>query len=113
MGGGAFLLSTTSARDYCHKVQQHRTVELNDVAALLGEGRRDRTGVIRTRGMGFDKVRKGDTRGYLVPTLADARERWDAERWPGEWDVAAEWELREVADDDGERFGGDPSRFWD
>jgi hypothetical protein len=100
MGGGAFLLSTTAARDHCHKVQQQRTVELNDVAALLGEGRRDRSGVIRVPGLEFEKDRKGNVRGYLVPGLAAARERWDGTKWPGEWGDEVEWELDEGYEDE-------------
>lgn len=72
---------------------------MNDVAALLGEGRRDRNGVIRSTGMGFEKDRKGNFRGYLVPGLAAARERWGAARWPGEWGDETEWELPDLYED--------------
>lgn len=102
MGGGTFLLPTAAAREYCHKVQQQRTVELNDVAAVLGEGRRDRNGMVRSLGMAFEKARKGNVRGYLIPGLVAARQRWDAARWPGEWGDEGEWELPNLhADYDG------------
>jgi hypothetical protein len=43
--------------------------------------------------MGFEKYRKDGIRGWIIPSLAEARARWDEVRWPGEWDDNNSWDF--------------------
>lgn len=105
IGDDMFLFGSANLRTYCHDVAKERTVNLNEIQAVLGEGRKDRDQLIRVRGMGFEKVRKEGGRGWLVPPLLEARQRWEERRWPGEWDDSERWEWRsQELDDDGPPF---------
>lgn len=92
LGDDSFQLSSASFRTYCHDVAKQRTVELNDIGDLMGEGRKTRTGVVRERGMRFERGRDRP-RGWVVPPLPDARRRWDEVRWPGDWVDTSSWGL--------------------
>lgn len=82
--GDGFVLPSVGFQEQCN-ARDRADISLNDVQALLSEGHRTRDGSIRVPGMGFEK-RNRQPKGWLVPSLAEARRRWDERRWPGEWD---------------------------
>ena len=74
---GEWFVSSTAMHQYC---QSHlrRKYKYNKIAELFKK-------------LSFLKVDKDRPRGWLLPSLPDARAAWDEKMSPGEWDEAAEW----------------------
>ncbi|MGU3389832.1 primase-helicase family protein [Sphingomonas sp. M1A8_2b] len=107
LGDDSYVLPTEGMQRYCTNLARRFDVSPNAIADLFGTGRKVRNGCIPRRGMGFDKRDHPRPRGWIVPTLGEARRRWDVARWPGEWDASDNW-----AFDEEERPTGDGSRLW-
>jgi hypothetical protein len=91
IGGGRFVLPTTQLEEYCRKVSRRNDISKNRIGNLLGEGQPDKDGVIHTPGMGFEKWRGVGPKGWVIPTLSEARAAWDRCRFPWQWDGSDGW----------------------
>ena len=112
IGGGQFVLPTTQLEEYCRKVSRRTDISKNRIGNLLGEGQPDKDGVIHTPGMGFEKWKGTGPKGWVIPTLSEARAAWDRCRWPWQWEGSDGWGFESVVIDnpnsDGDR--GPPAR---
>lgn len=91
IGGDQFVLPTTQLEEYCRKVSRRNDISKNRIGNLLGGGQPDRDGVIHRPGMGFEKWERGGPKGWVIPPLSQAREAWNARRFPFQWDEAGRW----------------------
>ena len=66
------------------------TVTANEISDLLGK-----------RGMQFKQVESQRPRGYVLPSLKEARERWDGHHFPAEWPATDEDTPADTADEHG------------
>jgi len=76
-------VSTKALHEYACDRLRHANVSMREVAKLMHE-------------LGFEQSDKMRPRGFLLPTLAEARAAWDRARMPVRWQRASEWaNLRE------------------
>ncbi|RIL06413.1 MAG: hypothetical protein DCC71_06800 [Proteobacteria bacterium] len=83
LGGGAVLLPTKKLLEEIERRTRRADITANKVQALLGEV------------LGFTKRDDGRPRGWEIPALPEARERWGTARFAYAWGDADEWQLGE------------------
>lgn len=83
LGGGAVLLPTKKLIEEIERRTRRADITANKVQALLGEV------------LGFSKRDDHRPRGWEVPALPEARERWATARFAFAWGDADEWQLGE------------------
>lgn len=90
LGEGAYLLPTVPFLDWvAQRCRRSDAVSPNRLASLFGTSK---------RGMGFSKCDGERPRGWVVPPLAEARARWDRQRFAMQWDTADVWHCGVAAD---------------
>jgi hypothetical protein len=94
--GDGVWMSSTHLLDHINvRLRSGRRFSTNTLSALLGkpQSNHDRS---RAGGMGFEKQRQRGGQGlcgYVIPSLAEARRRWDERRFVFPWDEAERWTL--------------------
>lgn len=90
IGGDQFVLPSRQLAEYSSAVSR-RKVSTNEIGNLLGGGQPDKDQVIHTPGLGFEKWERGGPKGWVLPTLSEARDAWDRCRFPWQWDGSERW----------------------
>lgn len=72
------FLATADLRDYAQTRLRRDDVTLNAVNKLM-------------RDLGFEYHDRSRPRGFVIPSLPDAREAWDRARMPMRWDDLTDW----------------------
>ncbi|MCA0910071.1 primase-helicase family protein [Qipengyuania gaetbuli] len=90
IGGDQFVLPSRQLAEYGSNVSR-RKVTTNWVSNLLGPGQPDEAGVIHNPGLGFEKWDRGGPKGWVMPTLGEARAAWARCRFEWQWDDSERW----------------------
>jgi hypothetical protein len=78
-GDGKISVTTIGVFNYLQEKYKREDITLHQIGLLFND-------------LEFGKLRRGGSRGYLVPRLADARAAWNEKRPPVTWDDTAEWQ---------------------
>lgn len=86
LGKDFVRVATTDLQEYIQFRLKGERITANDIGALLGDGK---------GGMGFQRVENRRPRGFILPSLSEARKRWDEKHFVVDWPREAQGELLE------------------